>query len=322
MLNDIAQTFVPLVWLTPVIISLKCLMQKIWIAKLEWDQKVPVDLSPEYVDWREKLGCNEMIEFNRFVLKMDQLDIFNQYLFCDASQLGYAACVFVVSQNNGERRTTLLVAMSQLAPIKSKAFLRLELCAALLGCRLLTSVVKSLQRMELGVRKTFAWPDSTIVLSWLNRKAITWSTFVPNRIADIQECTYLKWNHVPSYDNPADCASRGVDPSSFKQLSLWWKNPNWLITGAQPKKTEIPNTKEEWKRKVLVNMSQVAESQNIINLSAQRSWKRVLRIVAYVSRFISNSENKAKDPYFITTSELTEAMNNLLVQQKYSSSMT
>ena len=148
MLNDIAQTFVPLGWLTPVIISLKCLMQKTWIAKLEWDQKVPVDLSPEYVDWQEKLGCNEIIECNRFVLKMDQLDIFDHYLFCDASQLGNAACVFVVSQNNGERRLTLLVAMSQLAPIKSKAILRLELCAALLECRHLTSVVKSLQRME------------------------------------------------------------------------------------------------------------------------------------------------------------------------------
>ena len=69
-------------------------------------------------------------------------------------------------------------------------------------------------------------------------------------------------------------------------------------------------------------MSQVAESQNNINLSPQRSWKRVPQIVAYVSKFFSNCQFKAKDPYFITTSELTEAMNNLLVQQKNSSSMT
>ena len=43
MLSDIAQTFDPLGWLTPVIVSLKCLMKKAWIAKLDWDQKLPGD---------------------------------------------------------------------------------------------------------------------------------------------------------------------------------------------------------------------------------------------------------------------------------------
>ena len=57
MLTDIAQTFDTLGWITPVIISLKSLMQKTWIAKLDGDQKLPVDLSQEYVDWREKLSC-------------------------------------------------------------------------------------------------------------------------------------------------------------------------------------------------------------------------------------------------------------------------
>ena len=103
MLSDIDQTFDPLGWLTHDIISMKCLMQKAWIAKLYWDQNVPVDLSQEYVDWREKLGCIELIEQDRFVLKMDQLDIFDLHVSCDASELDYAACVFVVSQNNGER---------------------------------------------------------------------------------------------------------------------------------------------------------------------------------------------------------------------------
>ena len=88
MLSDIAQTFDPLGWLTPVIISLKCLMQKAWIAKLDWDQILPVDLSRDYVDWRERLGCIEMIELDRFVLKKDQLDSFDLHLFCDASELG------------------------------------------------------------------------------------------------------------------------------------------------------------------------------------------------------------------------------------------
>ena len=87
MLSDIDQTFDPLGWLTHDIISMKCLMQKAWIAKLDWDQNVPVDLPQEYVDRREKPGCIELIEQDRFVLKMDQLDIFDLHVFCDASEL-------------------------------------------------------------------------------------------------------------------------------------------------------------------------------------------------------------------------------------------
>ena len=77
--------------------------------------------------------------------------------------------------------------------------------------------------MELNVDKTYAWTDSTIVLSWLNREASNWSTFVANRVAEIQESGNLRWNHVLSHENPADCASRGVDPSSPKQLSYGGK---------------------------------------------------------------------------------------------------
>ena len=198
-----------------------------------------------------------MIELGKFVLKMDQLDIFDLHVFCDASELGYAACVFVVSQNNDEPRSTLLVAKSKVAPIKSKSIPHLKLCAALLGCRLLTSVFISLQRMKLSLDKTIAWTDSTIGFRWLNRETNTWSKFVANRIAAVQECTDLKWNHVPSHEKPADCASRGADPSSLKQLSICWKGPKWLISGALPKKTEISTTKEELKRKCLVNLSQV-----------------------------------------------------------------
>ena len=121
MLSDFAQTFDPLGWLTLVIISLGCLMQKAWIAKLDWDQKLLFYLLQEYVDLREKLGCIELIQLDRFVLKMDELDIFDLHVFCDGSELGYASCVFVVSQNNGERGSTLFVAKSKVAPIKSKS---------------------------------------------------------------------------------------------------------------------------------------------------------------------------------------------------------
>ena len=165
MLSNIVQTFDPRGLLTPVINCLKDLMQKTWFAKLGWDQKLPVDASQEYVVWRENLGCIEMMEVDRFVLKTDQLDIFDLHVICDATEHGYAACVFVVSQHNGERRSTLLLAVSsQKYPEKSNPITRLELCAAVPGCRLLSSVVESLQSLELNIDKTFAWKERKIYL--------------------------------------------------------------------------------------------------------------------------------------------------------------
>ena len=66
----------------------------------------------------------------------------------------------------------------------------------------------------------------------------------------------------------------------------------------------------------MVNLSQVAEYEDIIDLSGQCSFKRALRIVAYVKRFISICKNKASYPNFITASELTEAMKKLFSQQE------
>ena len=120
-------------------------MEKAWIAKLDWDQKMLADLLREYLDWRERLGCIEMIELDRFLLRKEQLDIFDLHVFCDASELGYAACVFVVSQNNGERRSTLLVAKSKVAPIKSKSVGAL-CCSTWMSTFM--SVIKSLLKLQ------------------------------------------------------------------------------------------------------------------------------------------------------------------------------
>ncbi|XP_018400724.1 PREDICTED: uncharacterized protein LOC108778122 [Cyphomyrmex costatus] len=36
------------------------------------------------------------------------------------------------------------------------------------------------------------------------------------------------WHHVPTHQNPADLASRGVTASSFAESLLWWQGPEWL----------------------------------------------------------------------------------------------
>ena len=53
------------------------------------------------------------------------------HVFCDASEIGDCACIYVVAQDeNGGRRATLLSANSKIAPLKAQSIPRLKtLCS-------------------------------------------------------------------------------------------------------------------------------------------------------------------------------------------------
>lgn len=69
-----------------------------------------------------------------------------------------------------------------------------------------------------------------------------------NRGSKIQSCSSIdQWRYVPSGDNPADCARRGVYPSKLGQHSLWWLGPAFLkkCSTEWPVPTVVSQTAEE-----------------------------------------------------------------------------
>ena len=87
---------------------------------------------------------------------------------------------------------------------------RLELCAALLGAKLVEAVTNAISDERFPNPKVFAWSDSTVTIAWLQDYPRKWKTFVVNRVAKIQEIIPASsWNYDNPEDNPADCASRG-----------------------------------------------------------------------------------------------------------------
>ena len=172
------------------------------------------------------------MKLQRFVLLDGFSDKIELHLFCDASGRAYAAYIFIVAtDSHGRRKSSLLVAKTKVAPVKTQSAPRLELCAALLGTRLYQSVIKSIGQTLVVIEETFAWTDSTIVMCWLSKEPSRWSTFVPNRISEIQSENKSSWNHVCFADNPADPASRGINPDEINQHDLWWNGSKWLIYG-------------------------------------------------------------------------------------------
>lgn len=95
-LSEIAKIFDPLGLLGPIILFAKKIMQDIWKAKIDWDESVPNDI---YYQWNEfclQLSCLPDISFDRRILTNDRHSV-QIHGFCDASETGYGACIYVRS---------------------------------------------------------------------------------------------------------------------------------------------------------------------------------------------------------------------------------
>lgn len=114
-----------------------------------------------------------------------------------------------------------------MAPIKTVSVLRLQLNPTVLLTRLLKFVRDSLDLQHIPM---YGWTDSSIALTWLRRHPSKWNIHVTNRVSEVQTCLpSINWNHVPSQDNPADYALRGLSPkysaiSNFGGTDL----PGWV----------------------------------------------------------------------------------------------
>ena len=134
------------------------------------------------------------------------LDAITLHGFADTRERAYAAAIYVVLPHRG--MSHVLIARAKVAPAKTLSIPRFKLCAALLLARLLKRIAAEFPAVH---RTVHAWSDSQIVLAWLNSESARWSVFVANRVSEIQhELPTTVWHHVPSGDNPADLATRGM----------------------------------------------------------------------------------------------------------------
>ncbi|XP_063994282.1 uncharacterized protein LOC135171584 [Diachasmimorpha longicaudata] len=218
-LSEIAAIFDPLGLLGPVILKAKTIIQQLWSAKLDWDESIPLHILTIWTDFCNQLSLINDLRFDRKTLVKDTIT--NEiHGFCDASETGFGACIYLKStDSSGFTQTTLLCSKSRVAPLKSISIPRLELCGALTLSNLLQSVQQSI---NIPITKTVLWTDSMIVLHWIHTPPHSLKTFVQNRVSEIQSLTEsCEWKHVSSGDNPADALSRGQLPTEFIHNQLW-----------------------------------------------------------------------------------------------------
>lgn len=313
MLSSIAQIFDPLGLLGPVIISAKILMQRLWQLQIDWDQSVPLEIHTKWTEYQAELQALNHLKIPRKIINKSVDSDIEIHGFSDACQEAYGACIYIrCSNRDGTHSTQLICSKSRVAPLKNISLPRLELCGALLLAQI-TSRVKEV--LNIDIKKTYYWTDSTVVLNWISSSSRKWNTFVANRVGEIHDLTLRsEWHHVGGTDNPADIISRGMGCSQLLQAPLWWQGPAWLSQdqSSWPKSKFIASEETLELKKNVVTLVTASVDFNLINRFS--SFTRLIRVTAYILRFSHNasSKNSSKLSGYLTTSEINQATNCLI----------
>ena len=243
-ISDVSKTFDVLGWIAPAVLPMKILYQKLWEKGQEWDSAAPPEVIDHHARWREELPCLSTRKLSRCYTVQPTFLRQELHGFADASIKACGAVVYLrTTYSNHPPTVALVTAKTKVAKKDPPTIPKLELCAALLLTKLLNNVSATL---NISIDHTTAWTDSSIVLAWLDGRPREFKQFVANRVSFILEHTQPQtWKHVPTKDNPADCASRGMAPAELLHHELWWHGPDWLyqdpvVMPDQPPRRTLP----------------------------------------------------------------------------------
>ena len=188
---------------------------------------------------------------------------------------------------------------ARVAPLKDLTIPRLELMSARILAVLMDNVYKALCSQVI-IDKVKYWLDSKTALYWIYNQG-EWKQWVQFRVSEILRLTKKSdWRHVGGKDNPADLGSRGVSALVLKDSKLWWEGPKWLRESENNWPTSLvledsTEIKEERKRMPIV-LSVVTEKvrtlSNVVNVERFNSLTKLLRVTAWVKRFVNNLKHK------------------------------
>lgn len=321
-LSAIARLFDPLGLISPFTMLAKILFQDIWRLGLGWDEVLPSEMQSQFQSWVKGTESLKSWKIPRCYFEnvswksISGLEIHG---FGDASEKGYGACVYLrIPLQDGSFKVSLVVAKGKVAPIKRVTIPRLELLGALLCCRLVVFVKAALR---LGDHVLYrCWTDSQVALCWIRGDPSRWKMFVSNRVVEIQSLTPPShWYHCPGMDNPADIISRGMFAERLMSSSLWLYGPPWLSGPDFPQEKSLESPSEEnYDNDEVVVCVAVMPPPNLFDIKRWNNFSKALNIVAWVLRFINNSQPGCI-PFYgpLTYDEITKAKSKLFysVQQ-------
>ena len=145
--------------------------------------------------------------------------------------------------------------------------------------------------------KNICWSDSACCLYWIDNTSKIWNQFIQSRVQKIRDnLPNIKWLHCPGKLNPADIPSRGLSLSNDSTLKFWLNGPQFLLCT----KELWPSEDIIWYNSINLIREEKRVTENVIKLneiicfSKFSSCDKLVRVLAYVKRFIFNLQQKAR----------------------------
>lgn len=319
-LSIVSSLYDPLGLVSPALLPAKILLQQLCRDGLGWDEPINSERLSTWQSWLNFMEDIYAVDIPRCIQGTGVGDQEPQlHVFCDASEVGYGAVAYARYTPMGfSPFCSILFSKSRVAPLKTVTIPRLELAAAKLAVCIAEDVRSE---MRVGFSETFFWTDSSIVLHYINNTTSRFSVFVANRLSVIHEHTSpSQWRHVRSDSNPADFASRGVHTT--EELGEWVRGPKFLLTVEESwpvsSEPEVTSAGLELKQpsRACCKVSRVDEFPLLSRFS---EWNRLLRAVAWLTRFKSYVICRAKNVgqydapnKFLTAQELDQAQRDVV----------
>jgi len=298
-LSEIARIYDPVGLLAPVTTHLKKLMKYLWSLGVGWDDKLPPEAMEAWTTYHDELPLIGQVRVRRQVTTLGST--YELHGFSDSSESAYAAAVYLLARKpDGTTHSQLVMGKSKVAPEKKLSIPRLELCGSLLLARAINYVRTNLTSLQID--RITAWSDSTVALAWIKTPTSRLKTFVANRVAQIQHMVPPDmWRHVPTAQNSADCASRGLTPSELINHSLWWTGPDYLRGPEElwPKMIDVSSNDDELQREQLETKTITLTTAETLSecplLYQSDNWSKILRLTCYWLRVRKRLQISTKD---------------------------
>ena len=311
-LQQTAKVYDPLGILTPVTVRARILIQQLWRRNLPWDASIPQDLQQQWssiaTDIAKSVSEHATVSRQFFSEPSQPQNNLELHVFADASTVAYGAVAFL----RCESHTSFVMAKNRVAPLKTLTLPQLELMAALIGARLANFIQQSLEKRFQKLRT-----DSQIVLHWLSSQKPL-KQFIQNRVKEINSLyPSTTWHYCLTSDNPAHLLTRGVSADQLRSSSIWQHGPPWLtFDNNWPRwsptemstKQALATTLKEPAEETSTQKTQQSGIHNLIDVSKHTRLSHLLRVTAYVFRFVSNLR-KRNPPQrdTLTAKEIQEA---------------
>ncbi|XP_058977373.1 uncharacterized protein LOC131802044 [Musca domestica] len=326
LLSIIMSIFDPLGLLGHFTVGGKLLMRQIWKHDCRWDDIIPDDLHAIWERWRGQMKNVAKFSVPRHYFQTGLPTSLQLHIFVDASEDAFAAVAYWRYISNEYTDTSFITSKIKCAPLKKVTIPRLELQAAVLGTRLMQTIMSS---HILTPEKIVLWSDSTTVLRWIASSHRQYKQYVAHRISEILSSTKIEnWRWVPTSENVADEGTRSFNNIDFSMSSRWLRGPAFLRMTEHDWPTRVIDTTcandiEENHPKT----SLLIVENDFIDFNRFSSFTRIIRSTCWIIRFVKRCRNIFDDSeqYGLTSRELNcaeEILCRLVQRERFSAELS